>query len=388
MNYINLFIILLVCYSIYKSGRIRKNPLGLLWTLYIIAYPILDAKLRGESGLLLLDLLCYLAPLFIIIGNDSTIETLNIYLMGIKYIARFQTLGVLLSFFWKKGYYAIAWRIFGYWPSNLYGFSPDKAMTALCVCIGYAVVLSELCTSKPYLNKATVCKLLESIIYIVCIIASGKRYGFILLLITTLIIVMFTSTKDGITFFRSFLLCALLLVAVTVSSIWTYYIWGESNALGRIGSTLIGLSSGDDVTTNRLVWAEMMSRWGAENKWFGIGWESFRYRIIQEGYSGVPNGHNVFKQIQCETGYIGLCIFIGLLIITFVKVFSLVYQSLSKSYLNNLVIFTVITLVILTSFTIYCLSGNAIYDSFAYIYFFISIVFADTLLIQIEEILA
>ena len=79
MNYINLFIILLVCYSIYKSGRIRKNPLGLLWTLYIIAYPILDAKLRGESGLLLLDLLCYLAPLFIIIGNDSTIETLNIY---------------------------------------------------------------------------------------------------------------------------------------------------------------------------------------------------------------------------------------------------------------------------------------------------------------------
>ena len=384
MNYINMLLIIIAVYQIYNKRRIRKNKLGFLWTVYIIAYPIIDAKVRGESGLLFFDAICYLAAVFTMIGNDFSLDMLKILTRGIKYLARFQAFGIILSIVSYRAYIIVAWRIFGRWPAYICGFAPDRAMTALCICAAYSVVLVEIRINK-YLTNKTINRAdwIELVVYIYCLVSTGKRYILLSMLTVTMVIMIISSIDNGVEIIQTVIIGISAVLLVAVISLWFYKMFGETNSLGRWGATFTGLSTGEDVTSNRSLWAVFMAEWGQDHKWFGIGWESFRKRIIDVGYFGVPNGHNCFKQIKCETGYVGEAIFISLLIVSWVKAISNMIKTVVNRFNRDYFIPSGIGLSLVTMFILYCASGNAIYDSYAYAYFFLGIVFIDTVSINI-----
>ena len=356
-----------------------------MWGIYIVIYPLIDARLRGQSGLTFFDFLCYSAPLFAMIGNDFSEKELDYLCKGIKYLARFQCLGILISIFWYRLYIILTWRILGNFTANIMGFTPNQAIAAFTICAGYCIALSELLFNNQK-RKDKFMSYIELLIYVFCLVQTTKRFVLIALVFSTIVILIFKSIHDLKKLLFTIAISIVMVATCYYLSVWFYNTYGEVNAIGRLGATITGVEKGEDISNNRSIWAAFMTEWGAENKMFGIGWESFRYRIHYTGYPSIPNGHNVFRQVLCETGYFGETIFIGLLIITFLNHFKIVLECTNRLVSKSMISASAVASIsIFSIFFIYRVSGNAIYDSYAYLYLFLSVIYGDTISIILSR---
>ena len=381
MNYTNFGVMVVFAYQIYSSRRVRKNYLGFIWGIYIIIYPLLDAKFRGEAGLSAFDFFCYASPLFAMIGNDFHDKELMVLCRGIKYLARFQAFGMILSMVWHRLYIIIAWRILGNWAPTVMGFSPNQAVVACALSGGYCVVLSEYLFCDRLLNIKRVDKLkmlLEIGIYLYTLVQTTKRFVLLAIVTATFVVLVCKSIDNGKRLIITIAVFAIFVICAYFICLEFYQIYGETNAIGRLGATISGIEQGEDVSNNRSLWASFMTEWWQENKLFGIGWESFRKRILYKGYGNVPNAHNVYKQVLCETGYVGEFVFVGALSLTFINhIRNLMISVVKNRSRYGFCVYSGVAVSLFVIFTMYCGSGNAIYDSYAYLYLFISVILGD-----------
>ena len=381
MNYANFGVMAVFAYQIYSSRKVRKNYLGFIWGIYIIIYPLLDAKFRGEVGLSTFDFFCYASPLFAMIGNDFHDKELMILCRGIKYLARFQAFGMILSRVWRRLYIIIAWRVLGNWTPTVMGFSPNQAVVACALSGGYCVVLSEYLFSDRiyYINRVDKLKMLLEIgIYIYTLVQTTKRFVLIAIVAATFVLLICKSINNGKKLIITIAVFAIFIIGAYYICIGCYQIYGETNAIGRLGATILGLEQGEDVSNNRSLWASFMTEWWQENKLFGIGWESFKKRILYKGYGNVPNAHNVYKQVLCETGYVGEVVFVGILSFTFINhIRNLIINVVENRDCYGFCVYSGVAVSLFVIFAVYCGSGNAIYDSFAYLYLFSSVILGD-----------
>ena len=381
MNYTNFGVMAVFAYQMYSSRRVRKNYLGIIWGIYIIIYPLLDAKFRGEVGLSVFDFLCYASPLFAMLGNDFRDKEMMVLCRGIKYLARFQAFGMILSIVWHRLYIIIAWRVLGNWAPTVMGFSPNQAVVACALSGGYCVVLSEYLFSDRiyYISRSDKLKMLLEIgIYIYTLIQTTKRFVLIAIVTATFAILIFKSINNGKRLIITIAVFAIFVICAYFICIGCYQIYGETNAIGRLGATISGIEQGEDVSNNRSLWASFMTEWWQENKLFGIGWESFKKRIVYKGYGNVPNAHNVYKQVLCETGYVGEAVFVGALGLTFINhIKNMVISVAVKRNCYGFCVYSGAALSLFIIFIMYCGSGNAIYDSYAYLYLFSSAILGD-----------
>lgn len=373
MNYCNIIGIVVSIIYILKTRKIIKSFLCILWSIFIFVYPICDAAIRGENGLSLFTMLCYLTPmLLLLIGGLSVNDFNTIVVKFIKYFAWFQAFGILLDKIWSRLHIILAWRILGMWSYNVTGFATDATVTAYILCFGIGVYFIDYWLLTNKMTKEAWKSLLFGVILFWALVLTNKR-SFLFAITIALICAFlgqavisrkkFVKTIGG-GFFVLILGCILCFGA---------YSMGMSNALGRMGETFIGLSEGTDVTSMRSVWASYMNEWRQGSEVFGIGWESFINRLSYTAYAGkVPNGHNVYLQILCEEGYVGELIFIVLLVITVIMATKNVISLANGDNVDllRLAMFAMFTVIL---FTIYCYSGNAIYDAVIYLYFFMGI---------------
>ena len=110
------------------------------------------------------------------------------------------------------------------------------------------------------------------------------------------------------------------------------------------------------------------------NIFFGIGWGRFRTYTV--GFFGIPElsyaAHNVYIQLLCETGIIGVVFFIFALIRTLMYGIKK-YRKLIQEGTNNKKSFVALGIYLQLFFIFYCLTGNPLYDYNFLIMYFIGV---------------
>lgn len=371
VNYTTIILfVLLLFYVAQQRGRIYRRPLAFIWGLWILIYPISDYLLRSEHTPQLYELLSYGVVGSFLLFADENLNSVKILFVGFKVLAFFELIGLLLQLVFERLYIMIAWRLSGRWSYNMTGFSTDAAAVAVIFAVGIGVIFAELLFEKKKEKKIT--KFLELLILFVGLVIASKRSILIAVGCVVLAGYLILSSKSLNKILRALFL-SIILVAIAVGvSLVSYYLFDSDNALGRLGQTIVGYFDGEDITNMRSLWAEYMEGWRQDNLWFGIGWESFKNRILDTGYYQVPNGHNSYKQILCEEGYIGLTIFIVFLGITlFCGLKNVLYYLKRDEKDKQILSFGSFFISII--FFVYCFFGNAVYDSFIYVFFFASV---------------
>ena len=372
MNYFNLVFSLFVLVLILMSGRLCKDRLCLLWAGFIIIYPLGDALLRGETGLSLFTALCYSVPLFFLVMTDCSIDNcIKPYLTFFKFFALFQAFGVFLNKIWNGLYLKLLWHIVSAPGYASDGFSSDRTVAAYILCLGIGCFLFE-AEKEENFTKTKLHKWGCALILFLALVFTNKRSFLIAPIVAVVFIQIINSLHKPSRFLKIFTISIVSCIAFGMICVMCYNA-GYENALSRVGATIIGVRNNEDVSSMRSTWAELMDSWRQDHKVFGIGWESFITRLKSTEYAGkVPNGHNVYKQILCEEGYVGIIVYLGLVIYTIAASIKLVISK-RKEKNPELFCFAKIACYMLLVFAIYCYSGNAIYDAEIYFPFFFAI---------------
>lgn len=373
INYFNLLATGVMLLYICLRKRITKSPLNLLWAGYILVYPLLDAAIRGEAGLSSYTTFCYVTPMVFLLLTDINIGNFGEFFISFsKIFAWFQAFGIFLEIVSERAFTIIAYRLLGMWTANVVGFSTHQTVAAYLVCFGISAYFSEYLVLERKNTKEAYGKLLSFAVLFCALIITGKR-SFLLIsgvFFVILLLIFYTTSKRK---FVATLFGGVLVGIVGAGASLIFYFAGSENSLARVGETIIGLINGQDVSNMRSTWAEYMAEWSQGHEWFGIGWESFQNRIMFTPYGGrVPNGHNVYLQIMCEEGYIGLIVFSALVIATVIYA-AYNYAVLVKTGNKSAIKVAIFSLYTVGLFAIYSSLGNAIYDAFVYLYFFAGI---------------
>ena len=373
MNYFNLLAIMVILLYIFLRRKITKAPLNLLWAGYILVYPLVDAAIRGEVGLSLFTALCYMTPMFFLLVTDVNVDNFGSFFISFaKGFAWFQAFGIFLGLVSQRLFIIIAYRLLGFWTATVLGFTTDPTVVAYILCFGVGIYLIDFLLLENKNTKNGYKKLTSFGILFVALILTGKRsflLGTCILLVAMLLTFYTKSKKKFVGTILGGIVAAVIICAVCLGA----YFSGVENGLGRIGETIIGLKNGEDVSSMRSTWAEYMEQWSEGREWFGIGWETFKNRINFTPYAGrVPNGHNVYLQVMCEEGYIGLAVFSVLIAATVIYAIyncAILVKTNDKAAIRA----SLLALFMVGLFAIYCSLGNGIYDANIYLYFFAAV---------------
>lgn len=374
-NYISLITIGGIILAVFlQKGRIYKRTLSFIWVIWILAYPILDYCIRGESTVEIFRVANYLVVAFFLLFADEKYEnTISVAIKGAKIIAWFECIGVFMESLFNRLYVMIAWRLLGGWTVGYsgMGFSPDPTVACFILTIGFAIYFSEMIFAKTRKNKIK--NIIILMILFVAIVATGKRSFLIATAVAVILEYLFFASGKSLNNLIKAIFIIIILVGLVSGLAFFFYYLGSDNGLGRLGASIIGIFNGEDVSSMRSTWIEFMDEWRQDNVIFGIGWESFKNRIYSTGYADkVPNGHNVYAQILCEEGYIGFIVFVLIGIYSLsIAVKNLFYYQ--KVKLNKELELSYGAFFIIIIFYIYCYFGNAVYDSFIYMFFYIAI---------------
>ena len=117
-----------------------------------------------------------------------------------------------------------------------------------------------------------------------------------------------------------------------------------------------------DISTGRyLIWQQALSGF-AQNRIFGIGWRGYFYRILHGStYFGYTNAHNVYIQLLCERGLIGLLFVIFLythILVVSVRLFNQLKETGESFWADRIAV----SIGVQIFFIIYGFTGCDLYD--------------------------
>ena len=127
----------------------------------------------------------------------------------------------------------------------------------------------------------------------------------------------------------------------------------------------INMMGEGDLTNGRYYFYDYAIEWFKESPVFGIGWESFVYRLNKLDGAYVKlfeymNAHNVYLQVLCELGIIGFFFFMSKLIQDFyltIKRYN--WKGMVESNLKSELS---LAFAMHVFFVLYCITGNPLYD--------------------------
>lgn len=120
----------------------------------------------------------------------------------------------------------------------------------------------------------------------------------------------------------------------------------------------------EDGSGRTLLWSKALEFW-SENPVFGIGWMGFQDMYSKFDYI-TYNTHNVFLQLLCETGIVGLTIFLIFIISNTKKLLKLLNRQKHLSCREKEILR--FSAFIQVFFLMYCFTGNCIYDNTMFYY--------------------
>lgn len=226
----------------------------------------------------------------------------------------------------------------------------------------FCAVSSLLCFVKVIFNKERKYKLLLLVAFIGLLLTAKRAHLLFTVFAFIATYMLITPDKKGGRTIKGFFVLFLGFIALIIAS----------GFVPELAATLERFNVGKDgdISSNRFdLWALAMNLFKT-NPLLGIGWYGYpmsygNYLILNDGNRFV-NTHNVYIQVLCETGIVGLICYLFIVLYVFFKTLNLikiVYDS-DKTYH----FYCVISLSVQIFYLSYSLTGCCLYDSTFYFY--------------------
>lgn len=346
-----------------RRRQININYLNILWGAFILVYPLLNYIIHTPQ-FFLIDIFGYVISFIGLLAIIEPVRRFECIVFYIKMRALIEAFFVILQQLAYPIYVKFAWRILGTWNYDAGGMALNISLSAYIIAFGIGAFLFI----KN--NKHSVFRVSAIIFCFIALTFTDKRTLMIVTLLLSILIYFINCDKKTRAY--RLLLVPFLLTAAIGIGIWLYKTYGNENAIGRIIETLIGISQQKDVSNSRSdIQAVAWNLWeeSARTRWFGIGWGNFKHNFTL--FKNTSQAHNIYIQLLCETGMIGLTCFVfvqGVSLISALRLFIRnFYETGSRRNLLGVSIFGQLV------FGIYGITGNPLYDSTCYLMYFLMI---------------
>lgn len=362
MNYSYAITIIAFFLYIIRTRKINFNYINILWGVFIGIYPLVGYLIHTPD-FLLIDILGYVVSLCGIFAVNESVRRFEGIILFIKFRALIEAFFVILQQFAYPVYVKFAWRILGTWNYDAGGMALSISLSAYIIVFGIGAFLF-------FKQKNSVCYMLSVIFCFIALVFTDKR-TIMLIALGLVLFVYFINCRQK-TRVRRILLIPILVICFVGFSIWFYRTYGTGNAIGRIIETLVNVSEQKDISNSRndihnVAWK--LWRESTYTRWFGIGWTEFKQNFTL--FQNTSQVHNIYLQLLCETGIIGLITFMSTQLICLLSSLHLFIRLFSEdSSRRNLIGFSVTGQLI---FGIYGFTGNPLYDSTCYLMYFMMI---------------
>lgn len=235
------------------------------------------------------------------------------------------------------------------------GLAFEKAYAAFVCNLGLGVILAELVLKKSLKSTA------ELILVMIALMMTGKRTLFIIpIIIIFVYIILFSKNNKFIKFAVAGLAIALSVLVIYLAV----------PGAGLIIDRLIN-SQGDLLSGRENFWNYALEMFH-QSPVLGKGFLSFNDYVYKQGFRYYGDkwnyqAHNVYLQLLGETGVIGFCLVVGLILLLLAA--ALVWAKKNRNFWSVLLVYWIIL------FTIYSLTGNTIYYPCQLIILFLAVLF-------------
>lgn len=363
----------------YFFRNIRKNDFPVMVTcLYalFISLIFLDNNHDVKDGTLFFTIRVIVAlmiVLFVNIGNQWMIK-LPKYIAGVGFLNVIAT----LFFFVFRGSYRIMYRIYGFYPTGtdrgLSGYRAGIAnhysqngtyVTAVFIALAVMMFFEKNKKKRKQLFVLTLASF-------VALLLTGKRGHFLFSIMA--LFGMYFITSKGKIIPKVFKTGFIAVFALTVFYLLGQFVPVIGNLLERFSTA----GSDPESMTRFAMWNLCFEKF-KEHPIFGIGWAQFPQQYYK--YLYLPwydekykflNAHNVYLQILCETGIVGLLLFVMIVsfnLFTVIKTYR-ISQSFDAFLPDGYKQTLAVSMTLQMFFLAYCLTGNGLYDYSFYFYMF------------------
>lgn len=216
-------------------------------------------------------------------------------------------------------------------------------------------------------------KLFLFVFFVLALLFTGKR-GHVLFLSLSLALCYLLPLRGKKKLARCWNLFLVILVATA-----TYFLLEDVLAsipfVGQAVRSVSGFLNGEDVSSGRTnLWS-----WAIElyhhNPWLGIGWGDYRTTVVGNAtLRDELDVHNIFLQLLCENGIVGLSLF-SLVFVSFWRLTKKLYRFCRNSadpVFSSMVPVLYFSLAYQLFFLLYGITGNTLYDQHYQIMYFMS----------------
>ena len=353
-----LFLLLLVVCLVFSGVPLRIKNRQAIWLFPVIA---LIAQLAIQHNReTLRDCLTWVVCVYIIVKADrATNETLQplmkIYIVsGIVYGC-----SILFQYMFPLVYFATIYPLFkpNYALNVMQSWNGSRhAAMGLAHNIGFTigyVIVGMLAFVFKKRERIKAKDVILFVFFFVVLIMSTKR-AHLLFGLTCVIYIYLLSAPIGHKASRYITLALIGLVAIFIIVTNLNQI-NSTSAIGRVIQSISDASAGEDISNGRSIMAgDALAIWMQSPIW-GIGWKGFAN--VGSAFTTV---HNVYLQLLCETGIVGLLCFA-------IPMFYSLYSSLKtvvkyRSIRNENYYKLCYSAAYQMFFVIYGLTGNPLFD--------------------------
>ena len=383
----NSFILLAIFFSvitILDKSQVKKSTIG--WMIWLLIFPVCMFFVYGyQYGGDTAIFFCYLGiAVNILIGINSNDNITEITLKLIILFVIIEAMGVFFQWIAPEFYFDNLSKYLPQLFETLYfrykkygymsGFTTEVSFVAGFLCIGVFLLFFKLLISKKNNRKLTIFLL---IIVVAALILTKKRAHLVFCIVSCFFTYYFTDNSKRKSKWM-FNVLRITLILIILFFIIYYFYGGSNSAVGRIVDSIGGLFNGEDITSSRTDFNKYTIAMWFEKPLLGYGWGT--YRVIGLSELGLHcNAHNVYLQLLAETGIVGFFSFVIL------ALFSLKRGVLAVKKIDitdNQKLGVCIGLSYQMFFLLYCFTGNCLYEANFYLPYFISIMYAESVLSQ------
>ena len=352
------FSIFMACF--FKTKYLALTMDGKIW-LPFLAWTILGAILYAVPSFMFMYSVAFII-LCIAIGNNMK-EIFPYKLIFILGVILF--IGQIMQMQLPGLYHLISKLLFGSelkeMGSGFQGFTNQTSTAATILTYALCAYLYFYASKKKYYINVIVISLL-----LIAVFLTGKRsMSFVVIFVPTIVLLVSTKSKDKI--------IKVVLPLVVIGIIAFQFIVSYSDNLNEVAGFKkvsqgleMFMDDDEEIDTNgrEILW-ETALRGYEENPVFGIGVSQF------ENWYGLPtNAHNMYLQVLCEQGGVGLLCFVIPLIFCLLHTIYLIRNGDENDSDYNILQFS---LYIQLYFIIYGLSGNPTRNPHGYMMYFCAI---------------
>ena len=309
----------------FHSVLLRVNY---IWILFILAV-LLSLMQRPISAIIIQEVTIYIFILLFAVFSDCNWHSLYKSCIAIKICGILNAFFVLMQYALGEKFNSLFWPLYTdswqeymdmYYKTNYYmGIQPVPGDTAGIIEYYIAIVFcSYLSTHFMKKHAMRLNKIIIVVILFIPLLLTGKK-GVLFASIISIILLTLTLFLNGKQYVR--IMLALGIIFIGYLAIRYYLSSNMDNPLFyRINMFINQVSSGDAYDSGRTaLYDYALLQWRERPVW-GIGWRRFRETTtLYFNYSRMHDVNLDYLQFLCETGIIGFCLILSVILTMFFR---------------------------------------------------------------------